>query len=108
MLSDDGTPTQVRCLEVGAGDPMTSFADAALVTNDVPRGDETPSLEPSADPVGGLHIGARISALAGLNEVLVSSTVRDLSVGSGHRLIDRGEHDFKGVPGTWRVFALEP
>ena len=63
---------------------------------------------PSADPVGGLHIGARISALAGLNEVLVSSTVRDLSVGSGHRLIDRGEHDLKGVPGTWRVFALEP
>ncbi len=61
------------------------------------------------DDVGGLavHIGARVSALAGPNEILVSSTVRDLIVGSGQILIDRGEHDLKGVPGPWRVFAAE-
>ena len=60
------------------------------------------------DDVGGLavHIGARISALAGPGEVLVSSTVRDLSVGSGAALTDRGEHDLKGVPGRWRLFAV--
>jgi class 3 adenylate cyclase len=52
------------------------------------------------DDVGGLavHIGARVSSLAGPGEVLVSSTVRDLSVGSGQMLTDRGEHDLKGVP----------
>lgn len=58
--------------------------------------------------VGGLavHIGARVCGLAGPGEVLVSSTVRDLSVGSGHTLTDRGEHDLKGVPGPWRIFAV--
>jgi hypothetical protein len=66
-------------------------------------------LFPDDDDVGGLavHIGARISSLAGPGEVLVSSTVRDLSVGSGQTLSDRGEHDLKGVPGTWRILAVE-
>ena len=61
------------------------------------------------EDVGGLavHIGARISGLAAANEVLVSSTVRDLSVGSGWTLTDRGEHDLTGVPGPWRAFAVE-
>jgi pimeloyl-ACP methyl ester carboxylesterase len=60
------------------------------------------------DDVGGLavHIGARISGLAGPSEVLVSSTVRDLIVGSGQALTDRGEHDLKGVPGPWRIYAV--
>jgi class 3 adenylate cyclase len=60
------------------------------------------------DDVGGLavHIGARVSGLAAPGEVLVSSTVRDLIVGSGQELTDRGEHDLKGVPGPWRVFAV--
>ena len=61
------------------------------------------------DDVGGLavHIGARVSGLAGPGEVLVSSTVRDLIVGSGLTLADRGEHDLKGVPGPWRIFAVD-
>ena len=61
------------------------------------------------DDVGGLavHIGARVSALAGPGEVLLSSTVRDLIVGSGQVLSDSGEHDLKGVPGPWRIFAVE-
>ena len=44
---------------------------------------------------------------ADAGEVLVSSTVRDLIVGSGRELEDRGEHELKGVPGQWRVFAVE-
>jgi class 3 adenylate cyclase len=58
--------------------------------------------------IGGLavHIGARVSALAGRDEVLVSRTVVDLVVGSGLEFADRGEHQLKGVPGRWRVFAV--
>jgi class 3 adenylate cyclase len=61
------------------------------------------------DDIGGLavHIGARISSLAGPGEVLVSSTVRDLIVGSGQALTDRGEHELKGVPEPWRIFAVQ-
>jgi class 3 adenylate cyclase len=60
------------------------------------------------DKVGGLavSIGARVSALAGPSEVLVSQTVRDLVAGSGLELADRGEHELKGVPGVWRVYAV--
>ena len=65
-------------------------------------------LLPGGD-VGGIavHIGSRVSAMAASGEVLVSSTVRDLVVGSGQRLTDRGEHDLKGVPGPWRIFSVE-
>ena len=61
------------------------------------------------DDVGGLavHIGARISQLAQPGDVLASSTVRDLVAGSGQTLIDRGEHELKGVPGPWRIYAVE-
>ena len=63
----------------------------------------------AGDDIGGLavHIGARISSLAAPGEVLVSSTVRDLIVGSGQALTDRGEHELKGVPGRWRILAVE-
>ncbi|MGA8544358.1 MAG: alpha/beta fold hydrolase [Mycobacterium sp.] len=53
-----------------------------------------------------VHIGARVSALAGPSEVLVSSTVRDIVTGSRHRFADRGEHPLKGVPGHWQLCAL--
>jgi class 3 adenylate cyclase len=53
-----------------------------------------------------VHIGARISALAGAGEILVSSTVKDLVVGSGLEFEDRGSRELKGVPGEWRVYAL--
>ena len=46
-----------------------------------------------------MHIGARMSALAGPNDVLVSSTLRDLVIGSGLEFEDRGAHELKGVPG---------
>ena len=52
-----------------------------------------------------VHTGARVSALAGPGEVLVSRTVTDLTAGSGLVFEPRGEHELKGVPGTWQVFA---
>ena len=54
----------------------------------------------------GVHIGARVSAQAEGGEVLVSSTVRDLVVGSGLSFEDRGARDLKGVPGTWNLYAV--
>jgi class 3 adenylate cyclase len=54
-----------------------------------------------------VHIGARVTALAGPSEVLVSSTVRDIVAGSRRKFAERGEHELKGVPGQWRLYALE-
>jgi pimeloyl-ACP methyl ester carboxylesterase len=54
-----------------------------------------------------VHVAARIESLAGPDEVLVSSTVRDLVAGSGLSFSDRGPHELKGVPGTWQVMRVE-
>jgi len=61
------------------------------------------------DAVGGIavHIGARVMARAGADEVLVSSTVKDLVVGSGIKFKDRGAHRLKGVPEEWRLYRVE-
>jgi class 3 adenylate cyclase len=53
-----------------------------------------------------VHIGARIGAIAGPGEVLMSRTVADLVAGSGIKVADRGEHKLKGVPGRWHLFAV--
>jgi len=53
-----------------------------------------------------VHIGARVAGLAEPGEVLVSRTVKDLVAGSGIEFQDRGEHELKGVPGEWRLYAL--
>jgi DNA-binding NarL/FixJ family response regulator len=60
------------------------------------------------DDVGGIavHIGARVTASADAGDVVVSSTVRDLVVGSGIGFLDRGRHTLKGVPDRWRLFAV--
>jgi pimeloyl-ACP methyl ester carboxylesterase len=52
-----------------------------------------------------VHIGARVAAIAASGEVLVSSTVKDLVVGSGMRFVARGSHTLKGVPGEWHLYA---
>ncbi|MGZ8190402.1 MAG: adenylate/guanylate cyclase domain-containing protein [Methylococcaceae bacterium] len=52
-----------------------------------------------------VNIGARVEALARPGEVLVSSTVKDLVVGSGIEFVDRGLHVLKGVPGEWHLYA---
>jgi len=54
-----------------------------------------------------VHVAARVGALAGSGEVLVSGTVKDLVMGSGIELADRGTHELKGVPGEWRLFAVQ-
>ena len=53
-----------------------------------------------------VNVGARIAATAGTGEVMVSSTVRDLVSGSGLTFEDRGQRQFKGVPGTWQLYAV--
>ena len=67
----------------------------------------TGECEVRGDHLGGLavHIAARVGALAAPGEILISGTVKDLVVGSGIEFTDRGEHELKGVPGTWKLFA---
>jgi class 3 adenylate cyclase/pimeloyl-ACP methyl ester carboxylesterase len=71
-------------------------------------GIHTGECEAIGEDLGGLavHIGARVGAFAGPGEIVVSSTVKDLVVGSDMQFSDRGEHELKGVPGTWRLYAL--
>jgi class 3 adenylate cyclase len=54
----------------------------------------------------GVHIAARVAAIAGPSEILVSSAIPTLVVGSGIDFADRGEHELKGVPGIWRLHAV--
>lgn len=58
--------------------------------------------------LGGIavHIGSRVASAANAGEILVSSTVKDLVVGSGVSFEDRGIHNLKGVPGEWHIFAV--
>ena len=66
-------------------------------------------IERRGDDVGGMavHIGARVLEHATPGEVWVSSTVKDLVAGSGIEFEERGEYQLKGVPGAWRLFAVE-
>ena len=75
---------------------------------DVRAGLHTGECEVSDGKIAGIavSIGARISSLAAPGEVLVSSTVKDLVAGSGLRFEDRGEHELKGIPEVWRLFAV--
>ncbi|MGH7856658.1 MAG: adenylate/guanylate cyclase domain-containing protein, partial [Candidatus Binatia bacterium] len=68
----------------------------------------TGEIELMGDGIGGIavHIGARVQASAGAGEVLVSSTVKDLVIGSGIEFEDRGTHELRGVPGEWRLYAV--
>ena len=61
------------------------------------------------DKLGGIavHIGSRVAALAQGGEVLVSSTVKDLVAGSGLSFQDRGIQLLRGIPGEWKIFAVE-
>jgi class 3 adenylate cyclase len=74
----------------------------------VRAGIHTGECEVMGDDIGGIavHIAARVSALAGPGEVLVSRTVRDLVAGSGIEFADRGTHELKGVPDHWQLLAV--
>jgi class 3 adenylate cyclase len=77
---------------------------------EVRLGLHTGEIELRGDDISGMtvNIGARVAARARAGEVLVSRTVTDLLAGSGIAFEDHGEHDLKGVPGTWRLFAVRP
>jgi class 3 adenylate cyclase len=101
LATFDGPGRAIRCA-CAIRDSVRSFGI------DTRAGLHTGEIELRGDDVAGVavHIGARVSALAGPGEVLVSSTVKDLVAGSGIEFEDRGEHELKGVPGSWRLFAV--
>ena len=97
----DGPQRAIRC--------AMAIRDAVQALGiQVRAGLHTGECEVRGDDIGGIgvHIGARVSALAGPDDVLVSSTLRDLVIGSGLEFEDRGAHQLKGVPGEWRLFAV--
>ena len=97
----DGPQRAIRC--------AMAIRDAVKALGiEVRAGLHTGECEIRGDDIGGIavHIGARVSALAGANEVLVSSTLRDLVIGSGLEFEARGTRELKGVPGEWHLFAV--
>ena len=97
----DGPQRAIRC--------AMAIRDAVQALGiEVRAGLHTGECEVRGDDIGGIgvHIGARVSALAGPNDVLVSSTLRDLVIGSGLEFEERGAHALKGVPGEWHLFAV--
>jgi class 3 adenylate cyclase len=100
LATFDGPARSVRCAQ--------AISDGAQALGiGVRAGVHTGEVELRGNDIAGLgvNIAARIEALAGPGEVLVSRTVTDLVVGSGIEFDDRGDHDLKGVPGRWQVFA---
>jgi class 3 adenylate cyclase len=102
LATFDGPARGVRC--------ACAIADEIRPLGiEVRAGLHTGECEMIGDDVGGIavHIGARVAALAGAGEVLVSSTIKDLVAGSGLHFGDRGSQSLKGIPGEWRIFAAE-
>jgi class 3 adenylate cyclase len=101
LATFDGPARAIRCAQaVREG--------ASRLGLDIRAGLHTGEIERRGPDVGGIavHIGQRVSTLADPGEVLVSSTVKDLVAGSRLEFEDRGEHDLKGVPGSWRLFSV--
>jgi class 3 adenylate cyclase len=97
--------------------PLAAVRCAAAMVEAMPSlglqiraGVHTGEVEVRGSNLGGLavHIAARIAGVAATGEVLVSNTVRELLAGSGVGFEDRLEHELRGVPGTWRLFAATP
>lgn len=102
LATFDGPARAIRC--------AAAIRDAARKNFglEVRSGLHTGEIELMGEDVGGIavHIGARVEACAAPGEVLVSGTVKDLVVGSGISFEDRGEHELKGVPDRWRLWAV--
>jgi long-chain acyl-CoA synthetase len=103
LATFDGPGRAVRCAQAIA-------ARMRQLGLPIRSGIHTGEYERIGDDVGGVavHIAARVAALAGPDQVLVSRTVVDLVAGSGLSFVDRGEHVLKGIPGTWQVFTAAP
>jgi class 3 adenylate cyclase len=99
MAAFDGPARAIRCAQA---------ISEGVRGLEIRVGIHTGECEVRGDDLAGMavHIGARVAASAGPSEVLVSGTVRDLVVGSGLQLDDRGVHELRGVEGEWRLFAL--
>ena len=102
LATFDGPARAIRCAAAIRDAAMTQFG------LEVRSGLHTGEVEVIGDDVGGIavHIGARVGSRAEAGEVLVSGTVKDLVVGSGILFEDRGETELRGVPGTWRLWAV--
>jgi pimeloyl-ACP methyl ester carboxylesterase len=103
LATFDGPARGIKCArEVARG--------VRALDLEVRAGLHTGECELTGDDVVGIavHVGARVAAMAGPGEVLVSGTVKDLVAGSGISFVERGDHELKGVPGTWRIFAVAP
>jgi class 3 adenylate cyclase len=101
VASFDGPARAIRCaLAIAEG--------ARKLGIELRIGLHTGECEVRGDDLGGLavHIAARVGALAGQGEIVVSGTVKDLVVGSGIEFNERGEYALKGVPGSWKLFAV--
>jgi class 3 adenylate cyclase/pimeloyl-ACP methyl ester carboxylesterase len=97
----DGPARAIRC----AQEITVRVGDLGI---EIRAGVHTGECELINDKVGGItvSIGARVAALAGPSEVLISQTVKDLVAGSGLRFEDAGEHELKGVPDRWRLYRV--
>jgi class 3 adenylate cyclase len=102
FASFDGPARAIRC----ASQVATAVKELGI---DIRAGLHTGECEVIDGKVGGIavHIGARVASEAGPGEVLVSSTVKDLVAGAGIEFSERGAAELKGVPGEWRLFAVE-
>jgi class 3 adenylate cyclase len=102
LATFDGPARAIRCAQAIA----TSVKSLGI---EVRAGLHTGEVELRGEDVTGIgvNIAARVVDAAGPAEVVVSSTVKDLVAGSGLRFADRGTHDLRGVPGEWRLFAVE-
>jgi len=101
LATFDGPARAIRCARA-----MTEAVRGLGI--EIRVGLHTGEVELVGDDVAGIavHIAARVGALAGAAEVLVSGTVKDLVAGSGITFEDRGEHVLKGIPDQWRIYAV--
>jgi pimeloyl-ACP methyl ester carboxylesterase len=103
LATFDGPARAIRCAQaIRDGSKQLSL--------EVRVGLHTGEVEIMGDDIGGfaVHIGERVSACAGPGEVLASRTVVDLVAGSGIAFSDRGEHELRGVPDRWQLYAVTP
>ena len=103
LATFEGPTHAIRCAEA-----LRSQAESLDI--EIRTGVHTGECELMGDDIGGIavHIAARIMSQAAPGEILVSSSLRDLVVGSGIGFEDRGSHELKGVPGHWQLLAVDP